>query len=547
MTVARRVQAATLGERVESLLDAADLASGRLDVAAVDEARRVARQVDRRLAFAGDDTVVALAGATGSGKSSLFNAISGTRLAEPGLKRPTTNKAMAAYWGPELPSDLLDWLDVPRRHLVQGDDPAFNGLILVDLPDHDSTETAHRQEVDRLVKLVDMLIWVVDPQKYADAALHNNYLKPLAGHADVMLVVLNQADRLTADQLRQTMRDLRKLLDSEGLGEAPLVAASALTGLGVESLRKTIAAAVKGKHAAAARLAGDVARAGHDLREAYGDQRVSQKVPDARARQLNESLAQAAGVDIVRDAVLQSTRHRGTLATGWPVTAWLSRFRPDPLRMLHLDRALPAKLGKKKTPELAPVTVQRTSLPTAGGVQEARVDAALRELAEGASEGLPPGWSKVVRAATIAHRDTLADELDQAVATTDLAMDRGQGWWKAVTVLQWLVFVVAVAGGVWLLIDVALAYMQLPQLPAVQIGRLPLPTAMLIGGALAGVLIGLLARIGVEVGARAKAARAERVLVRSVTEVADRLVIAPVNQELTRFNRGRDQAARAMA
>lgn len=547
MTVARRVQAATLGERVESLLDAADLASGRLDVAAVDEARRVARQVDRRLAFAGDDTVVALAGATGSGKSSLFNAISGTRLAEPGLKRPTTNKAMAAYWGPELPADLLDWLDVPRRHLVQGDDPAFNGLILVDLPDHDSTETAHRQEVDRLVKLVDMLIWVVDPQKYADAALHNNYLKPLAGHADVMLVVLNQADRLTTDQLRQTMRDLRKLLDSEGLGEAPLVAASALTGLGVESLRKTIAAAVKGKHAAAARLAGDVARAGHDLREAYGDQRVSQKVPDARARQLNESLAQAAGVDIVRDAVLQSTRHRGTLATGWPVTAWLSRFRPDPLRMLHLDRALPAKLGKKKTPELAPVTVQRTSLPTAGGVQEARVDAALRELAEGASEGLPPGWSKVVRAATIAHRDTLADELDQAVATTDLAMDRGQGWWKAVTVLQWLVFVVAVAGGVWLLIDVALAYMQLPQLPAVLIGRLPLPTAMLIGGALAGVLIGLLARIGVEVGARAKAARAERVLVRSVTEVADRLVIAPVNQELTRFNRGRDQAARAMA
>ena len=79
------------------------------------------------------------------------------------------------------------------------------------------------------------------------------------------------------------------------------------------------------------------------------------------------------------------------------------------------------------------------------------------------------------------------------------------------------------------------------------IGRLPLPTAMLLGGALAGVLTGLLARIGVEVGARAKAARAERVLVRSVTDVADRLVIAPVNEELARFNRGREQAARAMA
>ena len=65
--MAKRDKAATLGERVESLLEAADLASGRLDVLAVEDARRVARQVDRRLAFAGDDTVIALAGATGSG------------------------------------------------------------------------------------------------------------------------------------------------------------------------------------------------------------------------------------------------------------------------------------------------------------------------------------------------------------------------------------------------------------------------------------------------------------------------------------------------
>ena len=51
-------------------------------------------------------------------------------------------------------------------------------------------------EVDRLVQLVDMMIWVVDPQKYADAALHDRYLRPLAQHADVMMIVLNQADRL---------------------------------------------------------------------------------------------------------------------------------------------------------------------------------------------------------------------------------------------------------------------------------------------------------------------------------------------------------------
>lgn len=543
--MAKRDKAASLADRVRSLGNAVELANGRLDDQVLAEASRVVKHVDRRLAFAGDDTVIALAGATGSGKSSLFNAISGTRLAEPGLKRPTTHQAMAAYWGPELPGELLDWLEVPRRHLVRGDDAAMNGLILMDLPDHDSTVASNRSEVDRLVQLVDMLIWVVDPQKYADAALHNNYLRPLASHADVMLVVLNQADRLNAEQLRAAMRDLRKLLDSEGLSATPMVAASALTGMGIEALRKTIAQAVRNKQTAAVRLASDVSQAAEGLRAGFGDAKVPQKVPDAPARQLNESLAEAAGLEIVTEAVLKSMRHRGTLATGWPVTAWLSRFRPDPLRMLHLDKAFPIpKRGKR--PELAPVEVQRTSLPTAGGVQHARIDSALRGLADQASEGLPSKWAGVVRQATTAHRDALADELDQAVATSDLAMDRGQGWWKVVMVLQWLIFAAAVVGGLWLIADLVLAYLQLPPIPAKQLGRLPLPTVLLLGGALAGLLVGLISRIGVEVGARAKAVRARRVVARSVTEVSDRFVIAPVNEELDRFNKGRAEAARAL-
>lgn len=532
-----------LAGRVASLGQASELVEGRLNDAVLAETQRVVRHVDRRLAFAGDDTVIALAGATGSGKSSLFNAISGTRLAEPGLKRPTTSKAMAAYWGNELPTDLLDWLDVPRRHLVTGDDRILGGLVLMDLPDHDSTETQHRMEVDRLVKLVDMFIWVVDPQKYADAALHNNYLKPLAEHAEVMLVVLNQADRLTPDQLRQTMRDLRRLLDADGLAKTPLLAASALTGMGIEALRKSISTTVRNKQTSAARLAADVTKASNELQAALGDAKVAQKVPDAPARTLNESLSQAAGVETVKDAVLTSMRHRGTLATGWPVTAWLSRFRPDPLRLLHLD--LPVR-RKKKTPEIEPVSVQRTSLPKAGGVQQARVDTALRGLSEAASQGLPERWAGRVREATLTNRDRLADDLDQAVATTDLAMESGHAWWGVVKALQWIIFAVAVVGGLWLLADIGLAYLQLPPIPSpVMIGRLPLPTVLLLGGAAAGLLVGLLARIGVELDARAKAARAERVLVRSITEVADELVIAPVNDELRRFNQAREAVAQA--
>src|SRR5207302_10804111 len=117
------------------------------------------------------------------------------------------------------------------------------GLVLLDLPDHDSAASGHREQVERLLRLVDVVVWVLDPEKYADAALHERYLRPLAGHADVMLLVLNQVDRLPGDSADLVLDDLRRLLDEDGLavgehGEAGAVvlAASALTGHGVPDL-----------------------------------------------------------------------------------------------------------------------------------------------------------------------------------------------------------------------------------------------------------------------------------------------------------------------
>ena len=101
--------------------------------------------------------------------------------------------------------------------------------MLLDLPDHDSTEVSHRAEVDRLVRLVDAFIWVLDPQKYADAVLHDEYLRPLAAHRDVMVVALNQSDRLSAPDVAACVRDLDRLLIEDGLGGVPVLATSAVT------------------------------------------------------------------------------------------------------------------------------------------------------------------------------------------------------------------------------------------------------------------------------------------------------------------------------
>jgi len=72
----------------------------------------------QRTSMAGGRTVVGLAGATGSGKSSLFNQLIGTEVARIGARRPTTSTPTAAVWGSEPASALLDWLKVGTRHMV---------------------------------------------------------------------------------------------------------------------------------------------------------------------------------------------------------------------------------------------------------------------------------------------------------------------------------------------------------------------------------------------------------------------------------------------
>lgn len=541
--LSRKDAAVDLVDHLRGLGEAVDLCEGRVDAEPLAEARRVVDQADRRLAISGSATVVALAGATGSGKSSVFNALSGTTLATVGVRRPTTAHAMASSWGEESAEDLLDWLQIPRRHALESDpaiDAALDGLVLLDLPDHDSTELDHRMEVDRLVQLVDMLIWVVDPQKYADAAIHDRYLKPLAQHADVMMIVLNQVDRLTAGEREQCLRDLRRLLDSERLGKVPVLAVSAMTGEGIEALSEVLAKQVAEKQAAARRLAADVSVAAAKLSAASGTTKVTPLTRSSVDR-LTSQVAIAAGVPVVTEAVGKAWRLRGGLATGWPVLAWIAKFKPDPLRRLHLDRL---GVGRRHK-EIDPSDVGRTSLPATSGVQQARVDTAVRALADEASQGLTRGWADEIRRAARSSEDALPDRVDRAIATTDLDLGQHRRWWQLVRVLQWLLVATVVAGLGWLGLSFLLAYLQLPPLPKVTWWRLPAPTVLVIGGALAGLLLAGLARIFVEVGARRRTAKARQSLRAAIARVTGELVINPVKAEQDRYEKARLAVERA--
>ncbi|MEV8373041.1 GTPase [Kribbella sp. NPDC056861] len=528
--------------KIEALEDAAEAGRGRLDQVVLSEASQIVDRASQRLRMSGDLTVVALAGATGSGKSSLFNALTGLDLAAIGTRRPTSSMPLACVWGEEPAGELLNWLGIPRRHQVQhrsslegAQSEDLDGLVLLDLPDHDSTEVEHRLIVDRLVELVDVLVWVVDPQKYADAALHNRYIKPYASHSSVMAFALNHADKLTDAQRKSCLADLTRLLKSDGLKNPQLVATSAMSGDGLDDLRALLVKRVNAKRAARERLAADVDRVADRMASQCGNAKTPE-IAKSDITELVDSLSDASGVPVVVEAVRRSYLQRATAATGWPVTKWLGRFRPDPLRRLHLGQQNKA-LRKSASNE---VSIARSSLPAATPVQRARMDTAVRNITNKAAAGLSRPWADSVRTAIRRREESLGDELDQAVARTDLGANNTPGWWAAARFLQWLLFLVALGGAVWL---VLVGFLQLQDLTLPKWEGIPYATIMLIGGALLGVAVSVACRLFATSGANRRARLVAKALRSELEKVADSHVVAPARDELDAYTVCRDKLA----
>lgn len=505
-----------MSARVDALDQALDLAQDRLPDETVAFGRHVAGKVGERMGHGSTHTLVAFLGATGGGKSSLTNAVVGSDVATTGIRRPTTSSTLGCYWGDDDPQPLLDWLEVANRHHVDGS-PDLAGLVLLDVPDHDSIETANRLEMERIAEHADLLVWVTDAEKYGDAAMHS-YLRRLGRHGAVTAMLLNKGDQLAPAEIEACRADLASLLAADGLDGTPVIVTSTVTRSGIDEVLAMLAKTVAERQAMVERLQADIRSAADDLLTELGPAGGGDKVPAKVEKNLRAELVEASGLGVVTDAVAAGHRRDAAKRTGWPFTRWIRSLRPHPLRRLHLGEG----------------SSGRASLPQPSGVQRARSEGAVRAAVASITEPLPQPWPDLLRAAATPDMTVLNDRIDQAIASSVRGHDRTPRWWHAVNTLQLALAVAVIIGAVWLALLAFGAYLRLPDVPTPEVRGIPVPTGLLIGGVALGLLLALVARRLALVGA-ARRRRAVRLRAEAaVGEVAGELVVEPLQAELDR-------------
>jgi energy-coupling factor transporter ATP-binding protein EcfA2 len=267
-------------------LDRAIEAARALGIATAD-ADAVRSDAAARLGFPSDAYVLALVGGTGVGKSSLLNALAGAEVSRASVLRPTTDRPVA--WLPassagEL-TELLDWLGVAPEDVHQAGESEIGGVAVLDLPDLDSTSPEHRERVEAVLPRVDAVVWVTDPEKYADAVLQDEFLARWLPRLARQIVVVNKGDRLTPEEAEAVRGDLERDLarlaaTGDGDRRAPRVrvvvaaAAAASSGrggaTGIDEIRGWLAEQVETKAVVRSRLVASIRDAVLGLARAAG-------------------------------------------------------------------------------------------------------------------------------------------------------------------------------------------------------------------------------------------------------------------------------------
>lgn len=157
--------------------------------------------------------VISLFGGTGVGKSTLLNRLAGKQIANSSAVRPTS-KAITAYRHENTAlSTLPDGFPVDSLNTATHAEDQFQSILWVDMPDFDSVEENHQRMVKQWLPYIDVVLYVVSPDRYRDDKGWRLLLEHSAQHA--WAFIINHWDR--GDERQRA--DFITQLNSAGLSD----------------------------------------------------------------------------------------------------------------------------------------------------------------------------------------------------------------------------------------------------------------------------------------------------------------------------------------
>jgi len=447
-------------------------------------AESVLAEAKERLGLVSDAYVLALVGGTGVGKSSLLNALAGRTVSEAGARRPTTGRPVAWVSTSAAPrvAPLLERLGVGERRLH--DEEALEGVVILDLPDVDSLEPEHRATVEQVLPRVDAVAWVTDPEKYADALLHDGFLRAWIPRLDRQVVVLNKSDRLAPDDADRVQTHLGRVLATELVGSSSsrpdVVVVSAAGGRdGVAPFRAWLYEGIDAKAVVAGRLAAATVDAVETLARgagAWGEHGRRALIEEPRRRRAIESaVTETLRVVDLRGAERQAVaatrataRPRGAGPLGW-LTSFVYRASGRERRVANPSEYLRGWRSRG--------SMTRPAAPVREAVLEAlpATPSALRPaLAEAAEPGALEG--------------RLAGAVDRAIAAQPDLEPPTSRIWTLLGIGQTLNLALIVFSVVWIVLWVLLR----PPVGSIDVpilGPIPVPFALLAVGLIVGFVL----------------------------------------------------------